>query len=832
MKDTGETILKRLNKIEYFQEIIKKFTTNKKISYEEKSYILGIAILLIKYYEEDKRKRSYIEFAYYIILKYSTTYEDYQPLYDFSVEFGFFPIAKHIIENNLLDDLTIQDMIINSSMERFRYKDEYIQTLKQKDTQSSLLKNEFSEVAFIAPTSFGKSSIMVDLIRKYDSDTLKVGIIVPTKSLLMQTYKMIKKEIDNKRLLIHDDMYKDEASFIAIFTQERALRLLDQKVFFDFLFIDEAHNLFDRSSRSILLARVIRKNFFLNKSHKVVYLSPLIDNIENLKTNQIQDIAEQRIDFNLKEAEIFELRLNRKAYKYNRFVDEFYVLKGYGNYIEYIKNNAKNKNFIYLTNPKKIEEFAKNMVIKLPEIKDKNNEILELIEILTQNVHKDFYPIVLLDNGLLYIHGKMPDAIKEYLEYKFKNIDELRYIVANSVILEGINLPIDNLYIMSLSVLNPKKIVNLIGRVNRLNTIFKDGDKQLFKLLPSVHFVNSKDYGRKNKEMTPTIKKLRSSIFKDKVNNPTLEAFDLLELDRKIEKATKIKDKENAIKNKQRIENIRNYENFIYANSNGEFEELKKYCIEHSIHIYEQHGSIKNVYSNDIDTVVKIFLNKFRAIKDSDEWRKYTTMRKISWLFIENMNIDDFEFSRLANLPAQNFYEKYISFAKRQPLKDKINGMINSFHRHIKSGYKEIYLGDSYGEKKRYYEKYRRYSEKVYVDLSYKTDKELVNLAIVKIKLEDDFISFKLIKYVEMMYFYKLISENEYNLFVYGTEELKNIELIQHGLSFTLIARLEKDKQLDNIYFDDYGNLKGNEAFEEFKKMIDGFYRFQIDKFL
>jgi hypothetical protein len=30
----------------------------------------------------------------------------------------------------------------------------------------------------------------------------------------------------------------------------------------------------------------------------------------------------------------------------------------------------------------------------------------------------------------------MPDLIKEYLEYKFKEIKELKYIVANSVILE------------------------------------------------------------------------------------------------------------------------------------------------------------------------------------------------------------------------------------------------------------------------------------------------------------------------------------------------------------------------------------------------------------
>ena len=65
-------------------------------------------------------------------------------------------------------------------------------------------------------------------------------------------------------------------------------------------------------------------------------------------------------------------------------------------------------------------------------------------------VHEDFNVIDLIKHGIVYIHGKMPDQIRDYLEYKYKTIKELRYLIANHVILEGINLPIDNLYIMSI----------------------------------------------------------------------------------------------------------------------------------------------------------------------------------------------------------------------------------------------------------------------------------------------------------------------------------------------------------------------------------------------
>lgn len=820
------------NKNELFQIIIRKLTLNEELIFDEKSYILEIALNFINYYNKDNKYTTYLEFAYYIIVKYSITYSDYRPLYDFSTEFGFFPISKYILDNKLLQKFGISDYLVNSVLESYKYNNEYIQTLEQNNTRLNLLNSDYKEIAFIAPTSYGKSSIIIDLIKKYMSTTIKIAVIVPTKSLLLQTYKMIKSANFNKRLFIHDDMYTNENSFISIFTQERALRLLSNKnIYFDILFIDEAHNLFVKDSRAILLSRLINRNSLRNPEHKVIYLSPLIDNKNNLMNNKSQIISEQRIHYNIKEPEIYEYRSDNYMYKYNRFINKFYPNGMINNYIEYIKTNSKNKNFIYLTKPVDIEEFSNEFVKSLPLIEG-NIEIDELKEVLKENVHEDFYLISLIEKGLLYIHGQMPDLIKEYLEYKFKNINVLQYIIANKVILEGINLPIDNLYILNLHYLQGKDITNLIGRVNRLNEIFLNKNNTLHKLLPQIHFVNSK-FGKK---MTTKIELLRSGIFKDKVNNPILDAFSFDDLNKKIENAKNDYDKSLAEANKIKIENIQINEKYIQKASNNEFDKLKKYCIEHGIDVFTKNGNIQNRYNANFDDITYELIRKINSIKNNNiEWGNYNLLEKINHLFIKDFDVLEFEFKRLKDEETRKFYLGHIARSHQYNLKDNINFTYEYFLTRINDNNlsNDFYMGTSYGEFEKETREYKNGGFNVYVDLSNKSKVELINFAIIKLKIEDNFVSFTLSRFVEMMFEYELIDEEEYNLFIYGRKNLQYINLMRYGLNSNLISRLESDGQLENIDFDEYGNIHKKQDFQSFiENLNDDFYKFQLLKYI
>ena len=64
------------------QELIKALYTDKINSNKDWSYLLQLAIYLIKNYEE-KHDLLDVEFAYYIFLKYAVQTKDYRPLFDF-----------------------------------------------------------------------------------------------------------------------------------------------------------------------------------------------------------------------------------------------------------------------------------------------------------------------------------------------------------------------------------------------------------------------------------------------------------------------------------------------------------------------------------------------------------------------------------------------------------------------------------------------------------------------------------------------------------------------------------------------------------------------------
>jgi superfamily II DNA or RNA helicase len=807
MKQSEKVALTNINKINKFQEVFKKLTLEEDIEYEDRVYILSCAIVFLKTYEKDKRFTSYFEIAYYIILKYTFKYNDYLPLYDIATNFGFYPISKYILQHNLIDDFNIEDIIIDFNLEKYR-NGNYIETFEQNKERMNILNSQSNEQCYIAPTSYGKSSIILEFLKNHN-DIKKIGIIVPTRSLLIQTYKMLKNQDISKRLIIHDEMYDNEDKFVAIMTQERALRLLknNDDLYFDLLFIDEAHNLFEKSYRSILLARLIRTNKNLNKNQKIIYLSPLISNTNNLKIVEEQNIQEQKIQFNIKEPDIFEYRLDDNVYIYNRFVNDFYYVAQYNNQLEYIEENLQSKNFFYIRSPKKIEMFAKTLS-KRSNIDD--NLLKELSNILKENIHENFYGVEYVKKGIVYIHGKLPDLIKEYLEYKFNQINNLKYLIANTVILEGVNLPIDTIFILNTHSLQAKELTNLIGRANRLNQIFLN-ENTLYKLVPKIHFINSNKYNRKNSNMTNKIQLLRSRIFDDKIQNPILESFDM----------DKLKHEEQLVPLK-----IKNEEEFITKEPNNDFDRIKKYMIEAGIYNYYDKGKL--IIEHILKTIDKISANK-------EKWTHFNMLDKIFYMFLHNQehNILDFEFKRLINKEARNYYEMHIKNSHQYTLQENINKMYEFFlqRKNSEDSY-EFYIGNTYGEISKSTEPYPNSSNEVYINLKSKDKNELINLAIVKLKIEDDFISFKLNKFITMLYDFKLISENEYNLYIYGTTNIEKSKLRKIGLSSSLISKLEADNQIDNILIDENNIVTTNQGFEEYKNTVNDFYRFEIDKFL
>lgn len=800
--------LTKIGKQKEFKIVFEKLTVNSDLSFSEKSFILATAIIFLRHFEKDNRFISYADLAYYIILKYSLKYQDFDPLYDFSINFGFYPIVSALVNQGLYQEDTFIDYLVSLRLEEFRNQRNYIETLEQNIKSEKFLEDLANEKSFLAPTSFGKSSLIVDYLSDNLSNSTKVAIIVPTKSLLMQTYQMIRTANLKKRILMHDEMYNNEKTFIAVFTQERALRLLGKNdVFFDILIIDEAHNILnlDSENRQILLSRLISKNLQSNPNQKVIYLSPLIENIANVRLSENQKITTHKIKFNIKEPEIFELTIDYQKFQYNRFVNQFFKLPNtHKNKFHYIIGNSKKKNFIFESSPVKIENIAKEFSSFLPLLEN-DSIINEVVNVLKLEIHEDFYGITYLKHGIIYLHGKLPDIIKEYLESKFREIKNIKYLIANTVILEGINLPFEVLFIMNTHRLRGKELINLIGRINRLNEIFNSDDVELEKLLPRVHFINKTSYaGNHNTK----IKLLRSRVFKDDIQNPTLQSYNDTNLHfRKREKNNKLKEDEEFL-------------NFKTLNKR---DNLRQYLIESGIIHY---------YDNTED-----FIDKFNErqinITKTQFWKSLNILEKINVLFITDHQVIDYEFIRLSNIAARNYYFNYIYNSRKLPFNQRVSNLVRYFDEignSVDPQRRKLYFGNTYGEER--YNPLIENSKPNYINLNNKNKREKVNLAVVKLKMEDDFISYKLNKFVIMLHDYNLISINEYNLFIYGTEDEKKIFLTKSGLTINLITKLDSDNQLGNIDFDPYNNLVANQEFKSYLSKLNDLHRYEINKFI
>ena len=804
-----DRLIQSLRQLQPYLSIMEKLTlTPQALTYDEKTYILTCAIILIRKYEKDKRFTSYIELAYYIILKYSLALGDFEPLYDFSTNIGFYPISHAIFQSDNIEFNTIASSLISTQIiSKFKHN-KMIETLQQNITYNNIISSAANELSYIAPTSFGKSSVIIEHIIANQSNADRFAIIVPTKSLLMQTYRSIRDKNIGLKILIHDEMYDNENRFIAVFTQERALRLLEKnEIFFDILYIDEAHRLLEKDMRSVLLARLIKLNLMRNKSTKIVYLSPLIADTNSLKVLPKQNIFEQRISFNLKEPEYYEYRTNGETYKYNRFIDTFFKTGYCSDMFEYIHRNKTAKSFCYLYSPKKIEQFAKALA-KTCEFLADTSCVDEIILNLKKYVHSDFYIIDYLKKGIIYLHGKMPDTIKEYLEYKFTQITQIQFLIANKVILEGINLPIDSLFVLSGRNLNITQLVNLIGRVNRLDQIFGD-TINLHKLMPPVHFVNSDEFNRVNGKLENKIRLLKSTKFSDNIKNPILEKFDFNE----------INSNETM---KESCKTIVDEENFFFSIQNDPIQKLKQKMISLGMNI---------IYKISDDLCEQI-LNKIGHLERSLKLNNPHFLDKLRYVFIRHFDdyIIDKEFYRLKNDKAIAYYKMYFDNRKKS-LKENIAAEILYFQRRISEDNTLLYIGESYGERPYSYVSKGNH-QNVYVDLRSKTKQEMANLAIVKLKIEEDFISYKLHMFFQLMYEYELLTLEEYQQIIYGTTDPKKLHLVKMGLTINIINRLDDDKQLENISIDSNNNLSANDKFRHYKDNVDDFYRFELNKFL
>lgn len=777
-----------------FAEVFKKILIRKQLSFNEKTFLLFVVYLLMKEFSEKNEKELY-ELAYYIVLRYSLLHNDFSPLLEFTLNNGIFPISNYLL--NKENNKTVNDVLLTCYIDDYRNDGRTVLLEEQKNAMDVLVNSENRFKAYIAPTSYGKSDFIISDLLRHNCN--KIGLIVPSKALIWQTFSNIKKlNLVDYTILVHDTEFKNEEKFIGVFTQERATRLLQEnKTYFDSLYIDEAHNLFSGDQRSVLLARLLKMNGKLNPNQKVTFLSPLVGKPNNLSFDRINNIEQIVIDFNIRDYDVRCFNKNRTTYVYDIYFQKDYVLeeKRFANGFEYIFAHELNKNFIYIDSPKLMEKFAMEFGEKRDLIN--SDELDEIANIFKKYVGENYYMVDLAKKGVLLLHGKIPDFLKEYILYKFKTCNDIKFIISNSCVFEGVNFPIDNLFIVNGLRLNTNKMKNLVGRINRLNEVFvNEEEAHLDKLICPVHFVWFENYS--DMHLLSKRKHLSKKI-KDDVKNPLLD---------NVKTTSKDKEKNEKIK---KIE-----ENFLL---NFDGNDLTTSLVRNGLYsIYKNlNTSILGISkklnsSGRVESIEKLFaIINDAFIKDNE--------------FIDNEQF----YRRLSKQETIDYYVSYVKYNYHAPFNQKIKKILDSFEERLKPEKSNhlIYIGTSFGEQK------LKSSDKLeaYIDLEQISRSQYLRYAVIKSKIEDEFLDYGITPFVKVLKDVNMLDESFYNKFVYGTDDETLINLYKFGLSYQLISFIVENNLVKEFIFKN-GKIIPNEKFVEVLNKQDDYIRFEINKFL
>ena len=355
-----------------FPKLYECFLLDQNMTRGDYEAILAVAIVFL-----NSDNLTVQKLGYRIIVIYTNRTKDFAPLYEIAINKGLYPIVKLIDEKHLSDAGRNFFTELNASMIEM-YKESSIYLSEQQYLLNRFyVSNKESSVSVVAPTSYGKTSLIIKTIS--DNPGKNICIITPTKSLLAQTRKRILNANIAwiKKIVVHPDMYNPgDTHCVAVLTQERLLRLLknNPELAFDNVIVDEAHNILEDDQRESLLASVIIVLNKRNKNAAFKFLTPFIKDATNLKVRYaVYDISAYTINEYVKSERVYlyDIRGNTGQRMYDQYMNQWYICplepKSQTS-IQYIQNHAGDKNIIYFNKPIDIERFATEMIVNMPDI--------------------------------------------------------------------------------------------------------------------------------------------------------------------------------------------------------------------------------------------------------------------------------------------------------------------------------------------------------------------------------------------------------------------------------------------------------------------------------
>lgn len=384
---------------------------------------------------------------------------------------GMLRIAKEVLQRTNKGDATLTDAQY-AITERMRGEDYF---------------------SFSGPTSLGKSFIIkdaiYDIVRREELNDHCVVVLVPTKALISQTaadLRSLLAEIGEVNVATYPSLpkllRKRYSRTVFVLTPERLLRYLANPVReIDYLIVDEAQKVIAKNdARSSLYYHSIveaTRRFATG----LLFSSPSIENPElflelfGKAPNGAMAVRERTV---AQQRYFIDLVAGKQYYfsGLNSLPHELSADSFQGDILDLIlSRSGDRKAIIYVNGSLKSAEFALRLSERLNAVS--NEGVDELIKHVRDYVHKDYFLAETLSRGVAFHHGKMPQEVRERVEETFADPSSpIQFVVCTSTLLEGVNLPAKNIFVLSDKHGNRSfskiDFENLAGRAGRLTYDF------------------------------------------------------------------------------------------------------------------------------------------------------------------------------------------------------------------------------------------------------------------------------------------------------------------------------------------------------------------------
>jgi len=407
----------------------------------------------------------------------------------------------------------------------------------QSEAYRALLSGK--NVILSAPTSFGKSLIIDAIIalKKFK----KIVVVVPTIALLDETRRRLYKSFRSDYKIITNCNQDQEEYSIYILTPERVLEFLNEKGV-DFFVIDEFYKIKPsmEDNRSIEMNQAFYK--LLKTRAQFFMLGPNIQSISGLPEN---------IQFAFIKTD------------YKTVISQYITVKTDGKPNEALIELTKTLDeptLIYCSSPARVNKVAIEMIKS--DFFQKNESLVDAINWMKNNYHKDWLLPLALEREIGIHHGKIPRSLAQFCVRAF-NEGKLKFLICTSTLIEGVNTKAKNVIIFDNTLADKNfdffTFNNIAGRSGRMFQHFI-GNVYLFheppeSLLPSVDFPLFSQYDgtaeRLLIQMEDTDLKESSKIQLQKYREQTILSFDTLKSnssidpDMQLDLAKKIIEKKN-----------------------------------------------------------------------------------------------------------------------------------------------------------------------------------------------------------------------------------------------------------------------------------------------